>query len=58
MEISEVLFVADPNNKSINNEHDVGYKFLFSHKNIFIQLLNSFINLQWEKDIDEKDLSV
>lgn len=44
------------NLKSINNEHDVGYKFLLSSKQVFIQLLRSFVNEEWVDSIEESQL--
>ncbi|KKE80109.1 Rpn family recombination-promoting nuclease/putative transposase [Bacilli bacterium] len=42
-------------NKSgkINNEHDVGYKYLLTTKQVFIQLLQSFVDKDWVDQIDE-----
>lgn len=44
------------NLKSVNNEHDVGYKFLLSSKQVFIQLLRSFVNEAWVDSIEESQL--
>ncbi|KZL88470.1 Rpn family recombination-promoting nuclease/putative transposase [Clostridium magnum] len=37
-------------------EHDVGYKYIFSHKPTFIELLRSFVKKDWVNLINEKDL--
>lgn len=37
----------------INNEHDVGYRYLLKAKQVFIQLLKSFVNKEWVGQIDE-----
>ncbi|WPZ19212.1 Rpn family recombination-promoting nuclease/putative transposase [Geobacillus subterraneus] len=41
---------------SLNNEHDVGYKYLFSNKKVFLQLLNTFVKKEWIKKLDEQHL--
>lgn len=37
---------------NINNEHDVGYKYLLSAKQVFVQLLRSFVDTKWVEKID------
>src|SRR5690625_1463501 len=44
------------NLENINNEHDVGYKFLLSSKKVFLQLLRSFVNKDWVDQIEENQL--
>src|SRR5690625_3548109 len=44
------------NMKNINNEHDIGYKFLLSSKKVFLQLLRSFVNKDWVDQIEETQL--
>ena len=44
------------NMENINNEHDVGYKFLLSSKKVFLQLLRSFVNKDWVNQIEETQL--
>ncbi|WP_243124053.1 hypothetical protein [Clostridium tyrobutyricum] len=31
----------------VHHEHDVGYKYIFSHKEIFLELLRSFVKKDW-----------
>jgi predicted transposase YdaD len=42
--------------ESLNNEHDVGYKYLFGNKRVFLQLLNTFVKRDWVKELDELHL--
>lgn len=39
--------------ENLTYEHDIGYKFLLSAKQVFIQLLRSFVKKDWVKEIDE-----
>lgn len=41
---------------NVNNQHDVGYKHIFSHKETFLELLRSFVQKEWVKLIKEEDL--
>jgi len=41
---------------SFNNKHDKGYKYLFSTKRVFLQLLKSFLRQSWVHKIDESSL--
>ncbi len=36
----------------VNNEHDVGYKYLLSSKRVFLQLLESFVHEDWVDQVD------
>ena len=38
------------------NRHDKGYKYILSVKRVFIQLLRSFVNQDWVKEIDENKI--
>lgn len=42
--------------KEVHHEHDVGYKYIFSHKETFLELLRSFIKKDWVNLIKEEDL--
>ncbi|WP_171011461.1 Rpn family recombination-promoting nuclease/putative transposase, partial [Haloimpatiens lingqiaonensis] len=42
--------------KKIHHEHDVGYKYIFSHKETFLELLRSFTKNEWVNLIKEDDL--
>ncbi|PAV30478.1 hypothetical protein CIL05_05075 [Virgibacillus profundi] len=42
----------------INNEHDVGYRSLLKAKQVFVQLLKSFIDKKWVKQIDESNIEL
>ena len=42
--------------EAFNNTHDRGYKWLLSSREIFLQLLRSFVKEPWVDQIDEKDL--
>ncbi|WP_373895273.1 Rpn family recombination-promoting nuclease/putative transposase [Virgibacillus natechei] len=44
--------------ENINNEHDVGYGFLLSTKQVFLQLLESFVNKGWVDRIDASELEL
>lgn len=50
-----VTFLNEQSNEynTINNKHDTGYKYLFSSKKAFIQLLKSFVKQEWVESIDE-----
>ncbi|GAA0177120.1 hypothetical protein SH2C18_04050 [Clostridium sediminicola] len=39
-----------------NNEHDLGYKKVFSHKETFLEFLRDFVKKDWAKYIKEEDL--
>jgi len=41
--------------EAVYNEHDKGYKYLFSAKRVFLELLNTFIKKDWIKYISEED---
>jgi len=48
------LFVSNVNEAGkINNEHDVGYRYLLKAKQVYIQLLKSFVDKEWVDQIDE-----
>ncbi|MCT4619087.1 MAG: Rpn family recombination-promoting nuclease/putative transposase [Marinisporobacter sp.] len=40
----------------INNEHDLGYKHILSHKKTFVEFLRSFVNKEWVNLIDVENL--
>ena len=40
----------------IHHEHDVGYKYIFSHKDTFLELLRSFVKKDWVNLIKAEDL--
>lgn len=40
----------------LNTSHDKGYKWLLSSREIFMQLLNSFVKESWVKEIDANKL--
>jgi len=42
--------------KPINQEHDKGYKGIFSNKRNFLHFLKKYIKAEWVKNIDENDL--
>ncbi|MGL5084825.1 MAG: Rpn family recombination-promoting nuclease/putative transposase [Clostridium sp.] len=42
--------------KDINNVHDKSYKHLLSSKDIFEDLIKSFVNKSWSKDITKENL--
>lgn len=42
--------------KSLNTPHDKGYKWLLSSREIFIQLLQSFINEPWVEELDQSQI--
>ncbi|MDP9751449.1 putative transposase/invertase (TIGR01784 family) [Thermoanaerobacter pentosaceus] len=44
---------TDKNKKNLNAPHDKGYKYLLSHKKVFIELLRSFVKKDWVNEIDE-----
>lgn len=39
-------------NSNINNPHDKGYKYLLSSEKVFLELLQSFVNVSWVQQID------
>ncbi|MDF2674931.1 MAG: transposase YhgA family protein [Clostridiales bacterium] len=43
-------------NNSINNIHDKSYKDLFSNKETFLSLLQTFVNNSWGNQINKEDL--
>ena len=44
------------NNGKIKDEHDVGYKSLFSKKDNFVHFLRKYIGADWAAEISEDDL--
>ncbi len=44
--------------ENIHNTHDKGYKYLFSIKRLFVQLLRSFINQGWAQKIAPEDVEI
>ncbi|KAA8675272.1 Rpn family recombination-promoting nuclease/putative transposase [Clostridium sp. HV4-5-A1G] len=40
----------------VHHEHDVGYKYIFSHKETFLELLRSFVKKDWVDLIKIEDL--
>jgi predicted transposase/invertase (TIGR01784 family) len=40
------------NKSNINNPHDKGYKYLLSSEKVFLELLQSFVNVNWVRQID------
>jgi predicted transposase/invertase (TIGR01784 family) len=44
-------------NSNINNPHDKGYKYLLSSEKVFLELLQSFVNVNWVRQIDPKGLT-
>jgi hypothetical protein len=40
----------------LNNEHDLGYKSLLSHKKTFMEFLKDFVKKDWVKEIEEDNL--
>lgn len=42
----------------INNEHDVGYRHLLKTKQVFVQLLRSFVDKKWVEQIDESNVEL
>lgn len=42
--------------KTLTSPHDKGYKTLLSSREIFMQLIHSFIEEPWVKEIDEKNV--
>ncbi|SHH42523.1 Rpn family recombination-promoting nuclease/putative transposase [Tepidibacter thalassicus] len=42
--------------ENIKNEHDLGYKYILSHKQTFIEFLRSFVKKEWVKSIKEENL--
>ena len=43
-------------NTKVHNEHDVGYKHIFSNRSTFLELLRSFVKKDWVNLIKEEDL--
>ena len=46
----------DCNSTEINNPHDTGYKLILSAKKVFLELLQSFVEAGWTKQIDSNEL--
>ena len=44
--------------ENIHNTHDKGYKYLFSIKRLFVQLLRSFIQQGWAQKIAPEDVEL
>lgn len=44
---------TDKNKKNLNVSLDKGYKYLLSHKKVFIELLRSFVKKDLANEIDE-----
>ena len=44
------------NNTEIDNPHDTGYKLILSTKKVFLELLQSFVEAGWTKQIDPNEL--
>ncbi|WP_376774499.1 Rpn family recombination-promoting nuclease/putative transposase [Clostridium thailandense] len=42
--------------ENINNEHDLGYKHILSHKKNFVEFLRSFVKKEWVELISEENL--
>jgi predicted transposase/invertase (TIGR01784 family) len=42
--------------EKINNEHDLGYKHILSHKKNFVEFLKGFVKKDWVKLIEEENL--
>lgn len=42
--------------EALNSPHDKGYKWLLSSREIFLQLLKSFINQPWVNEINENEV--
>ncbi|OPZ88191.1 MAG: hypothetical protein BWY74_03220 [Firmicutes bacterium ADurb.Bin419] len=42
--------------RKVNNEHDLGYKHLLTHKKTFVELLKSFVRESWTNEIDESQV--
>jgi predicted transposase/invertase (TIGR01784 family) len=40
----------------VHHEHDVGYKYIFSHKETFLELLRGFVKKDWVNLIKSEDL--
>jgi predicted transposase YdaD len=40
----------------VHHEHDVGYKYIFSHKETFLELLREFVKKDWVDLIKSEDL--
>ncbi|MBV4438462.1 Rpn family recombination-promoting nuclease/putative transposase [Clostridium tyrobutyricum] len=40
----------------VHHEHDVGYKYIFSHKETFLELLRSFVKKDWVNLIKSENL--
>ncbi|MCI2202514.1 Rpn family recombination-promoting nuclease/putative transposase [Clostridium sp.] len=40
----------------VHHEHDVGYKYIFSHKETFLELLHGFVKKDWVNLIKSEDL--
>jgi len=49
--------VEKDHNKDIHHIHDKSYKFLMSNKRVFIELLRSFVDRGWVRQIDESNLT-
>ena len=49
-----MITIAD--NEKIKDEHDVGYKSLFSKKDTFLHFLRKYIGAEWADGISEDDL--
>ncbi|WP_461207284.1 hypothetical protein [Clostridium sp. DL1XJH146] len=39
-----------------HNEHDLGYKSIFTHKETFVEFLRDFVKKDWAKYIRAEDL--
>ena len=50
------MTVTKDDNGQIHNQHDVGYKYLLSHKKTFIELLKSFVKEKWVEDIEDTNI--
>jgi predicted transposase/invertase (TIGR01784 family) len=44
--------------ENVHNTHDKGYKYLFSIKRLFVQLLRSFVNQGWAQKISPEDVEL
>lgn len=47
---------AEPSGRTSHQLQDKGYKKLFANKEMFLEFLQTFVNEEWVRDINEEDL--
>ena len=49
--------MSDTKDKTINNQHDVGYTSILGNKRAFVDFIKKFVREQWAENIDERNVT-